>query len=187
MTNRDPIETERAAFQRLLEIYGANRSRWPAVERLRFASLAANDSIAREMLADTAALDAKLDHAPTVDADRHAALAARLQVLAAQNLAAQTPPTTGPPQPTVQPHSVARMVPRRTVQTAPVFRKAPALALLAASLAAGLFIGLSGALNTTLNATLGGFVDALGQETQLGNDLELVFASDGAPSEEDTL
>lgn len=66
------------ALRRLLEIHGADRTRWPARERLRFAHLLAEDAEASALLAEAEALDRLLDRAPRVGAERQAALADRI-------------------------------------------------------------------------------------------------------------
>ena len=46
MTNKDTQATDREALARLLEIHGADRTRWPARERLRFAGVISEDKTA---------------------------------------------------------------------------------------------------------------------------------------------
>ena len=87
MTTFDPNRadrnsSEREAFQRLLEAYGSDRSRWPAADRLRFAQLLPHDPAARSLLREAAALDQVLDRAPGLTRERHEAMAARLLALA---------------------------------------------------------------------------------------------------------
>ncbi len=69
---------ELGAFARLLDGYGADRTRWPAPERLRFASLLAEDAEARRLLAEAAALDRLIDMAPLVAESRREALVERI-------------------------------------------------------------------------------------------------------------
>ena len=62
MTTFDPNRadrdsSEREAFQRHLEAYGSDRSRWPAADRLRFAQLLPRDTAARAMLREATAFD----------------------------------------------------------------------------------------------------------------------------------
>ncbi len=73
---------ELAALSRLIEACGADRTRWPAPARLRFAALLKSAPEARRMLAEAAALDRLLDKAPRVPESRHAALAERIAAMA---------------------------------------------------------------------------------------------------------
>ena len=82
-----------AALGRLLESHGADRTRWPAPERLRFAGLLKGDPEARSMLAEAAALDRLLDMAPRIGVEREAALADR--ILAGAKGMEQMPATAG--------------------------------------------------------------------------------------------
>ena len=45
MTKMDKRAEDREALERLLEIYGADRTRWPARERLRFAGIVGDDKV----------------------------------------------------------------------------------------------------------------------------------------------
>jgi hypothetical protein len=70
MTKMDRQAEDREALERLLDIYGADRTRWPARERLRFASLISEDAAAARLLTQADALDRLLDQAPrTSEAD----------------------------------------------------------------------------------------------------------------------
>ncbi len=72
-----------AEFTRLLEVYGAERTRWPAEARAAAAHLIAADRQARKLLAETEALDRVLERAPVPAAPVEAALAERI-IAAAQ-------------------------------------------------------------------------------------------------------
>ena len=48
MTKMDKRAEDREALERLLEIYGADRTRWPARERLRFAGVISEDKAAAQ-------------------------------------------------------------------------------------------------------------------------------------------
>lgn len=168
MPTSEPHLSEREAFQRLLEVCGSDRARWPAVERLRFAQLLARDAVARSMLAEAAALDRLLDSAPSIPQRRHAMLAARIVADGARLRSADAP---------VEPlRFESNMKPARRR-----FRQFPAVGLLAASLAAGLVIGFSGAANPILD-NLAAFVGDTGD-----SDLELVLADDLGTSDEESL
>src|SRR5262245_7919941 len=75
---KDMRAEDRQALERLLEIYGADRTRWPARERLRFASLVAEDEASRRLMAEASALDRLLDVAPKASAAREHALKERI-------------------------------------------------------------------------------------------------------------
>lgn len=66
-------------FAALLDAYGANSRRWPAIEREAAQSLIAADPRARALLAETEALDAVLDADPAP----HVSPELRARVLAA--------------------------------------------------------------------------------------------------------
>ncbi|MGI9403056.1 MAG: hypothetical protein ACR2OF_00920, partial [Hyphomicrobium sp.] len=74
MSTHDNQSEEFEALERLLGVYGADRTRWPARERLRFASIIADEPEAQRLVAETAALDQLLDQAPTVSKEREQAL-----------------------------------------------------------------------------------------------------------------
>src|SRR5262245_9466806 len=82
MTDNEPMGLDDMnALDELLAAYGADRTRWPAPERLRFAPLIKSSAEARRRLAEAEALDRLLDMAPEPRTDR-SALADRI-VLAA--------------------------------------------------------------------------------------------------------
>ncbi len=70
MTKMDKRAEDREALERLLEIYGADRTRWPARERLRFAGVISDDKAAARMLAEADALDRLLEQAPRASVGR---------------------------------------------------------------------------------------------------------------------
>ncbi len=72
-----------AELGQLLDVYGADRGRWPADERTAAAQLAARDGEARRLVAEAEALDRVLDSAPAPAPAVEAALAERI-VAAAQ-------------------------------------------------------------------------------------------------------
>lgn len=68
---------KRAEIERLeavIDVYGGDRDRWPAVERLELARLLASDREARQILSEARALDSVLDHAPALPAASQEAL-----------------------------------------------------------------------------------------------------------------
>jgi hypothetical protein len=72
-----------ADLTRLLDIYGGERTRWPAEARAAAALLVGSDAQARRLLAETQALDRILERAPVPGASVEAALTERI-VAAAQ-------------------------------------------------------------------------------------------------------
>jgi hypothetical protein len=130
---------EMEALQRLLESHGADRTRWPARDRLRFAQMLAEDTEARRLVAEAAALDRLLELAPAPNEEREQEIGARIVALA------QRQPRAVETRPEVQPRA------RPRVQR-PGLRHLPAAALLAASLLVGVFAGTNGVLERLLDA-----------------------------------
>ena len=161
MTTKDRHAEDREALTQLLEVYGADRTRWPARERLRFAGLVCEDREAHSLVAEAAALDRLLDLAPKASENRERALADRIVATA-----------------------VAARRPSRRPFLAGRFAGSewPAAGLLAASLVLGVFVGSTGTLDPTVQevAEVAGiatesddFQLALGDEVALwtGDDL----------------
>jgi hypothetical protein len=133
-----------ADFERLLEIYGADRSRWPADARAAAGQLVARDTRARDLLAEAVALDRVLERAPLPSLAREAALTERI-VTAAQR-SPRIVKITGAAK--VQPEVAEQDGVVRLPQLAGGGRGSlnlRAAGLLAASLVAGFFIGFSNA------------------------------------------
>lgn len=130
-----------ADFERLLDVYGGDRTRWPAEERAAAAQLVARDAKARQVLAEAEALDRVLERAPLPSLSVEAALAERIVA------AAQRSPR------------IVKIAPERSTgkslqdgHTLPSWRSwrprllggdVRAAGVLAASLVAGIFIGVS--------------------------------------------
>ena len=70
-------------FERLLDVYGSDRTRWPVEARASAAQLAARDPAACRLLVEAEALDRVLERAPLPSLASEAALAERI-VAAAQ-------------------------------------------------------------------------------------------------------
>lgn len=189
-----------AALSRLLESHGADRTRWPAPERLRFAGLLQNDPHARRLLAEAGALDRLLDLAPRVASDREAALTDRIMVSAAgcpQVAAAVVPRASAygaAPAPSAEIASIspARLagvkggnaaraivcMSRRMVRS-----NWPAAGLLAASLFIGIATGGSGYLVPALQGLPG-----VSQSDADTESLHLALGAEGGmAADEDTL
>lgn len=134
-------KAELDALARLLDSHGGDGERWPAAERMRFATLLAQDERARRLVREAQALDALLDLAPTVAASRRRELQARLMN--------QVREGDGPAPATA---SVIDFAPRGThrppsgVGLPMRARSGPlaAAALMAASLVLGVMVGASG-------------------------------------------
>lgn len=78
MTNTTTPRTERELLEMTLEIYGADRTRWPVQRRHELSQFIAASAEAQKLIADAAAFDRLLDSAPTVDIDRQKDLFARI-------------------------------------------------------------------------------------------------------------
>jgi hypothetical protein len=132
-----------ADFERLLDVYGGDRTRWPAEERAAAAQLVARDARARGILAEAEALDRVLERAPLPSLAIEAALAERI-VAAAQRsprivkIPAGQSSGTSLPGSEVFPRQQARSWKRQFLRG-----DVRAAAVLAASLAVGIFIGIS--------------------------------------------
>ena len=134
-----------ADFERLLDVYGSDRTRWPVEARASAGQLVARDKAARRLLAEAEALDRTLERAPLPSLAEEAALADR--ILAAAHRSPRMVP--------VVQADAARMA-RRAIDNVvrlPGLRARPrwmtpttlssAAGTLAASLALGVFLGLS--------------------------------------------
>ena len=71
-----------ADFERLLDVYGSDRTRWPVEARASAGQLVARDKAARRLLAEAEALDRTLERAPLPSLAEEAALADRILVAA---------------------------------------------------------------------------------------------------------
>ncbi len=67
-----------ADFERLLDVYGSDRTRWPVEARASAGQLVARDKAARRLLAEAEALDRTLERAPLPSLAEEAALADRI-------------------------------------------------------------------------------------------------------------
>jgi len=75
MSNTSMTLTE---FERLLDVYGGDRTRWPTEARAAAAHLVARDADARRVLAEADALDRVLERAPLPALAKEGALADRI-------------------------------------------------------------------------------------------------------------
>ena len=133
-------------FERLLEIYGSDRTRWPVEARASAGQLTARDPAACRLLLEAEALDRILERAPLPSLASEAALAERI-VAAAQRSPRMVP--SGEPVASRQGEraafarlgtsSVVRLAERRRwLSRSPAGRAA---GLLAACLMLGVFLG----------------------------------------------
>jgi hypothetical protein len=143
MTNTNNTGMTLADFERLLDVYGGDRTRWPAEARAAAAQLAARDARARRILAEAEALDRVLERAPLPSLAVEAALAERIvaaaqrsprivKIPAGQSSVISLPGSEALAQQQVRPWK--RQLLRGDVHAA---------AVLAASLVVGIFIGVS--------------------------------------------
>jgi hypothetical protein len=65
-------------FERLLDVYGSDRARWPVEARAGAGHLVARDQAARRLLAEAEALDRTLERAPLPTLAQEAAIAERI-------------------------------------------------------------------------------------------------------------
>jgi hypothetical protein len=138
------------ALKRLLEIFGADRSRWPARDRLKFAELLAESAEARRLVAEAEAFDRLLDQAPEPKATDITALSKRILAAAAADAPADRASKTQTFSRAAKPGGEPlRRQARRMVDW-------PAAALMAASLMLGIFAGTNGYLG-----------DVTGSETEI--------------------
>jgi hypothetical protein len=140
-------------LERLLDVYGSDRTRWPLEARSGAGQLAARDPAARRLLVEAEALDRALERAPLPSLASEAALAERI-VAAAQRSPRMVPTgeASAPGDRKTQPvadanrgrsnaSSVVRLPDRRHwFERSPAGRAA---GLLAACLMLGVFLGAS--------------------------------------------
>ena len=136
-----------ADFERLLEVYGGDRTRWPTEARAAAAQLVARQPQARRLLAEAEALDRALERAPLPSLASEAALAGRI-VAAAQRTPRMVKITGAASAAILHPADSDGMAARpaagaqwRSRLSSVDARRAAGL--LAASLALGIFMGLS--------------------------------------------
>ena len=173
MTKMDKRAEDREALERLLEIYGADRTRWPARERLRFAGVVGDDKVAARMLAEAGALDRLLEQAPRASGADIDALKERIVAAALRSGAPQLAVVAGGKA------ASGRVTPVHTRGPAFAARfgrgQWPAAAMLAASLVLGVMLGSTGTLDATVQevAQVAGFGSTVSDSSQLalGDDV----------------
>lgn len=139
MTNTSTTIMTLSEFERLLDVYGGDRTRWPVDARAAAAQLVARDRAAQRLLSESVALDRVLERAPLPSLAVEAALADRIVVAAQRSprIISIGDPVPGSERDTARVGSSTAH--RRGVLPADL-RKA---AVLAASLMIGVYIGLS--------------------------------------------
>jgi hypothetical protein len=168
-------------FERLLDVYGSDRSRWPVEARASAGQLVARDKAARRLLAEAEALDRMLERAPLPSLAEEAALADR--ILAAARRSPRMVPVARADTAArarraidnvVRLHNNMRTRPRWLTPTG----LGGAAGMLAASLTLGIFLGLSNlsqgvvpALEDMTGITLGGGARTVAQVDLLDEDL----------------
>src|SRR5437667_8001458 len=78
MTSMSNMTMTVAEFERLLDVYGSDRTRWPVEARAGAGQLVARDQAARRLFAETEALDRALERAPLPSLAKEAELAERI-------------------------------------------------------------------------------------------------------------
>lgn len=165
------------AFERLLDSYGSDRTRWPAPQRLEFAGLLASNPEAQRLYREAEAFDGLLDLAPRPKTDK-AALVERIAAAAFADAPDETPRW--------QVAALKRAMERPRPAPRSYFRRVSwqVSSVLAASLVLGAFTGFSGMLDRTVGPLVVSADDGLtdGEVGQLALDSGTV-----PPSEEDLL
>jgi hypothetical protein len=177
---KDKRAEDRQALERLLDVCGADRTRWPARERLRIASFIGEDEGAKRLLAEADALDSLLDLAPRASEARERALQERIVAAALRSSEIRLA--------VVSSRAVAPVASSLRSKY-PVFGKGrvsrdwPAAALLAASLVMGVVLGSAGTLDKAVQevADISGYTTVTDpSQVALGDDIV-------APVDEDLL
>jgi hypothetical protein len=132
-----------AELGQLLDVYGADRLRWPANVRTAATQLVARDAEARRLLVEAEALDRVLDNAPVPALAVEAALAERIVAAAQRSPRMVKLEDSRPAAPDATPVQAVALPAARPDFRRPRFlgREARALGFLAASLAIGVVLG----------------------------------------------
>lgn len=183
MTMKDRRAEDREALQRLLDVYGADRTRWPARERLRFASVVSEDKASARLLAEAEALDRLLDSAPRSSDATVEALKER--ILAAAQSTAPAGGSVVTLQRPASPRRAPARAPALAARLAGRFAQWPAAAVMAASLAFGVMLGSVG----TFDSAMEEMVQVAGFSTSATDSAQLALGEDllDGQSEEDWL
>lgn len=158
----------------VLEIYGADRMRWPAAVRLHLSQVIVSDPLAKQALDEAAALDRLLNKAPEVSVERERALASQIVASAFSQALVRFDSKLDSPV-----GAVIAMKPRSATAHKGFLHQAGA-ALLAASLVLGIFAGATGQLSSTFDVV----AEALGLSD---DEPELAFMPDQQVGGEEAL
>lgn len=143
MTNTSNTSMTLADFERLLDVYGGDRTRWPAEARAAAAQLVARDAKACRTLAEAESLDRVLERAPLPSLAVEAALAERI-VVAAQRSPRIVKSAIGQSSVVALPDVRALPPQRSSSRKLGLLRgDVRTAALLASALMVGIFIGIS--------------------------------------------
>src|SRR5262245_52400942 len=146
MTSMSNMSVTLAEFRQLLDVYGADRVRWPVDVRAAAAQLVARDAEARRLLAEAEALDRVLESAPVPALAVEAALAERIVAAAQRSPRIVKLEDARPVAPGASPVQGAAVPPVATASNRRSWllrKEARALGLLAASLVIGVVLGNS--------------------------------------------
>lgn len=142
-------EAELREFRRFVESHGAERTRWPAADRLRFATLLSASQEARHILAEEEAFERLLAEAPEVSASEAQGVTdALLASLAAHEAPERAGGSSGAG--ARDGADIVTLPLRGDSPGRPAARRSFAIEglLLAASLVLGIFTGLQGLVDT---------------------------------------
>ena len=180
---KDRRAEDRQALERLLDVCGADRTRWPARERLRFASFIGEDEGAKRLLAEADALDSLLDLAPRASEARERALQERIVAAALRTSEARLAVVPGRAVVPAASSLRGKLPAVRGFGGGRVKAEWPAAALLAASLVMGVILGTAGTLDRAVQevAEISGYTTAT-DASQVALGEEIV-----APVDEDLL
>lgn len=172
MTNKNRQAEDREALERLLDIHGADRTRWPARERLRFAGVISEDEAAAGLVAEAQALDRLLDLAPRASAADIDALKERIVAAALRSQRPQLTAVAGGAKPAPAKAWLGQL---RRPSWGGTYIEWPAAAVLAASLVLGVMLGSAGTFDATMQevAQVAGFGSSTTDSSQLalGDDI----------------
>jgi hypothetical protein len=171
-----------AEFERLLDVYGSDRTRWPVEARASAGHLVARDRAARRLLAEAEALDRTLERAPLPTLAQEAAIAERIvsaarrtpRIVPAARAEVTAQPTTRSADNVVRLSALRQRAQRLTGRTA----LGGVAGALAASLVLGILLGHSNltqpvlpALEQLTGITLGSSAPVVAQIDLLDEDL----------------
>ena len=146
MTNAIGNTMTLTEFERLLEVYGSDRTRWPVAARASAGQLVTRLPAARRLLAEAEAVDRVLERAPMTSLAREAALAERIIA------AARRSPRMVAKSAATRPSTDAEELPDQPRWLTPRTTFGGAAGALAASLVLGVLIGLSSLSQSVLPA-----------------------------------